>query len=47
MEAGIAKPFDSNPGRFCVETATPGLRGRFGYSKEYEIERLYRNRPCS
>src|SRR5437867_282383 len=44
LEAGMAKLFASEAGRFCVEE---GLRihGGYGYSKEYEVERLYRDAP--
>ena len=41
MEAGMAKLFASETGRFCVEESFR-IHGGYGYSKEYEIERLYR-----
>jgi alkylation response protein AidB-like acyl-CoA dehydrogenase len=44
MEAGMAKLFASEAGRFCVEEAFR-IHGGYGYSKEYEIERLYRDAP--
>lgn len=44
MEAGIAKYFASET---AVEVATEAMRihGGYGYSKEYVIERLYRDAP--
>ena len=44
MEAGIAKYFASET---ALEVATEAMRihGGYGYSKEYEIERLYRDAP--
>ena len=44
MEAGMAKYFASETG---VEVATEAMRihGGYGYSKEYVIERLYRDAP--
>ena len=44
MEAGMAKLFASEAGRFCVEECLR-IHGGYGYSKEYEIERLYRDAP--
>ena len=44
MEAGMAKLFASEAGRFCVEESLR-IHGGYGYSKEYEIERLYRDAP--
>jgi len=44
IEAGMAKLFASEAGRFCVEEAFR-IHGGYGYSKEYEIERLYRDAP--
>ena len=44
LEAGMAKLFASEAGRFCVEEALR-IHGGYGYSKEYEIERLYRDAP--
>ncbi len=44
LEAGMAKLFASEAGRFCVEECLR-IHGGYGYSKEYEIERLYRDAP--
>jgi len=44
IEAGMAKLFASEAGRFCVEESFR-IHGGYGYSKEYEIERLYRDAP--
>jgi alkylation response protein AidB-like acyl-CoA dehydrogenase len=44
IEAGMAKLFASEAGRFCVEECLR-IHGGYGYSKEYEIERLYRDAP--
>jgi alkylation response protein AidB-like acyl-CoA dehydrogenase len=44
IEAGMAKLFASEAGRFCVEECFR-IHGGYGYSKEYEIERLYRDAP--
>ena len=44
IEAGMAKLFASETGRFCVEESFR-IHGGYGYSKEYEIERLYRDAP--
>jgi alkylation response protein AidB-like acyl-CoA dehydrogenase len=44
LEAGMAKLFASETGRFCVEESFR-IHGGYGYSKEYEIERLYRDAP--
>jgi len=44
LEAGMAKLFASEAGRLCVEEAFR-IHGGYGYSKEYEIERLYRDAP--
>jgi alkylation response protein AidB-like acyl-CoA dehydrogenase len=44
LEAGMAKLFASETGHFCVEEALR-IHGGYGYSKEYEIERLYRDAP--
>ena len=44
LEAGMAKLFASEAGRFCVEESFR-IHGGYGYSKEYEIERLYRDTP--
>jgi alkylation response protein AidB-like acyl-CoA dehydrogenase len=44
LEAGMAKLFASEAARFCVEEAFR-IHGGYGYSKEYEIERLYRDAP--
>jgi alkylation response protein AidB-like acyl-CoA dehydrogenase len=44
LEAGMAKYLASE---YCVEVVEDALRihGGYGYSKEYEIERLYREAP--
>jgi alkylation response protein AidB-like acyl-CoA dehydrogenase len=44
LEAGMAKLFASEAGRFCVEEALR-IHGGYGYSEEYEVERLYRDAP--
>ncbi|HEY8465293.1 MAG TPA: acyl-CoA dehydrogenase family protein [Solirubrobacterales bacterium] len=44
LEAGMAKLFASEAGKECVEEAFR-IHGGYGYSKEYEIERLYRDAP--
>ena len=44
LEAGMAKLFASEAGRFCVEESLR-IHGGYGYSKEYEIERIYRDAP--
>jgi alkylation response protein AidB-like acyl-CoA dehydrogenase len=44
LEAGMAKLLASETGRFCVEESFR-IHGGYGYSKEYEIERLYRDAP--
>jgi alkylation response protein AidB-like acyl-CoA dehydrogenase len=44
LEAGMAKLFASETGRFAVEESFR-IHGGYGYSKEYEIERLYRDAP--
>ena len=44
MEAGMAKLFASEAARLCVEESLR-IHGGYGYSKEYEIERLYRDAP--
>jgi alkylation response protein AidB-like acyl-CoA dehydrogenase len=44
IEAGMAKLFASEAGHFCVEESLR-IHGGYGYSKEYEIERLYRDAP--
>ncbi len=44
LEAGMAKLFASETGKECVEDAFR-IHGGYGYSKEYEIERLYRDAP--
>src|SRR6184192_702430 len=44
LEAGMAKLFASEAGRFCVEECLR-IHGGYGYSKEYEIERIYRDAP--
>src|SRR3954454_15951567 len=42
LEAGMAKLFASEAGRFCAEESLR-IHGGYGYSKEYEIERIYRD----
>jgi alkylation response protein AidB-like acyl-CoA dehydrogenase len=44
VEAGMAKLFASEAGKEVVEDAFR-IHGGYGYSKEYEIERLYRDAP--
>jgi alkylation response protein AidB-like acyl-CoA dehydrogenase len=44
MEAGMAKLFASEAAHFCAEECLR-IHGGYGYSKEYEIERLYRDAP--
>src|ERR671935_1251719 len=44
LEAGKAKPFSSQIGKEVVEDSFR-IHGGYGYSKEYEIERLYRDAP--
>ncbi len=46
LEAGMAKYFSSEA---ALENATESLRihGAYGYSKEYDIERLYRDAPLT
>jgi alkylation response protein AidB-like acyl-CoA dehydrogenase len=46
MEAGMAKYFASEA---ALENATESLRihGAYGYSKEYDVERLYRDAPLT
>ena len=44
LEAGMAKLFASETGHFCVEESLR-IHGGYGYSKEYEVERLYRDAP--
>jgi alkylation response protein AidB-like acyl-CoA dehydrogenase len=44
LEAGMAKLFASETGKEVVEDALR-IHGGYGYSKEYEIERLYRDAP--
>ena len=46
MEAGIAKYFASEA---ALENSIEGMRihGAYGYSKEYDIERLYRDAPLT
>ncbi len=44
LEAGMAKLIASETGKECVEDAFR-IHGGYGYSKEYEIERLYRDAP--
>ena len=46
MEAGMAKYFASEA---AMENSTESMRihGAYGYSKEYDIERLYRDAPLT
>jgi alkylation response protein AidB-like acyl-CoA dehydrogenase len=46
MEAGMAKYFASEA---ALTNSTESLRihGAYGYSKEYDIERLYRDAPLT
>jgi alkylation response protein AidB-like acyl-CoA dehydrogenase len=44
LEAGMAKLYSSEAGKEVVEDAFR-IHGGYGYSKEYEIERLYRDAP--
>lgn len=46
LEAGMAKYFSSEA---ALENATESMRihGAYGYSKEYDIERLYRDAPLT
>ena len=44
LEAGMCKLFASEAGRFCAEECLR-IHGGYGYSKEYEIERIYRDAP--
>src|SRR3978361_2362760 len=44
LEAGMAKLFASETGQEVVEDSFR-IHGGYGYSKEYEIERLYREAP--
>jgi alkylation response protein AidB-like acyl-CoA dehydrogenase len=44
LEAGMAKLLASETGKECVEECFR-IHGGYGYSKEYEIERLYRDAP--
>jgi alkylation response protein AidB-like acyl-CoA dehydrogenase len=44
VEAGMAKLFASEAGKEVVEESFR-IHGGYGYSKEYEIERLYRDAP--
>ena len=44
LEAGMAKYLASEYGKEVVEDAFR-IHGGYGYSKEYEIERLYRDAP--
>jgi alkylation response protein AidB-like acyl-CoA dehydrogenase len=44
IEAGMAKLFASETGRLCAEECLR-IHGGYGYSKEYEIERIYRDAP--
>jgi alkylation response protein AidB-like acyl-CoA dehydrogenase len=44
LEAGMAKLFASEAAHFCA-TECLRIHGGYGYSKEYEIERIYRDAP--
>ncbi|MGH2915772.1 MAG: acyl-CoA dehydrogenase family protein [Solirubrobacteraceae bacterium] len=44
IEAGMAKLFASETARLCAEECLR-IHGGYGYSKEYEIERIYRDAP--
>jgi alkylation response protein AidB-like acyl-CoA dehydrogenase len=44
IEAGMAKLFASEAARYCAEECLR-IHGGYGYSKEYEIERIYRDAP--
>lgn len=44
MEAGMAKLFASETGLFCA-TEAMRIHGAYGYSKEFDIERYYRDAP--
>ncbi len=44
LQAGMAKLLASETGKECVEECFR-IHGGYGYSKEYEIERLYRDAP--
>jgi alkylation response protein AidB-like acyl-CoA dehydrogenase len=44
LEAGMAKLFASEAGKEVVEDSLR-IHGGYGYSQEYEIERLYRDAP--
>jgi alkylation response protein AidB-like acyl-CoA dehydrogenase len=44
IEAGMAKLFASEAARMCAEECLR-IHGGYGYSKEYEIERIYRDAP--
>jgi alkylation response protein AidB-like acyl-CoA dehydrogenase len=44
LEAGMAKLFASEAGKEVVEESLR-IHGGYGYSQEYEIERLYRDAP--
>jgi butyryl-CoA dehydrogenase len=44
LEAGMAKLFATEVAQRCVEESMR-IHGGYGYSKEFEIERLYRDNP--
>ncbi len=44
VEAGMAKLFASETGKEVAEEALR-IHGGYGYSQEYEIERIYRDAP--
>lgn len=44
MEAGMAKFFATEAAMFCAQESMR-IHGAYGYSKEYTVERLYRDAP--
>jgi alkylation response protein AidB-like acyl-CoA dehydrogenase len=44
LEAGMAKLFATEAAHFCAEECMR-IHGGYGYSQEYEVERLYRDTP--
>ena len=44
MEAGMAKYFASETALYCA-TEAMRIHGGYGYSKEYPVERLFRDAP--
>ena len=47
MEAGMAKYFASRGGARELASRRMRIHGAYGYSKEYDIERLYRDAPLT